>query len=97
VLLQCGHGQGLHTCAREAIDQAHIYEIGNLNEIGGGVRIQVHKLYEAVFLKRENTVSGFVRVNAEKIKKKLPVSSIITKVAYFGTPSGTHESPVRAT
>jgi hypothetical protein len=64
--------------ARETIEQAHIYKIGNFNEIGGGVRIEVHKLYEAVFLKRENTVSGFVRVNG---KKKLPVSSIITKVA----------------
>jgi hypothetical protein len=95
VLLQCGHGQGLHRRARETIDQTHIYEIGNLNEIGGGVRIEVHKLYEAVFLKREYTVSGFVSVNRKR--KKLPVSSIITKVAYFGTPSGTHESAVRAT
>jgi hypothetical protein len=69
VLLQCGHGQGLHTRARETIDQAHIYEIGNLNEIGGGVRIEVHKLYEAVFLKRENTVSGFVTVNGKREKK----------------------------
>jgi hypothetical protein len=66
VLLQCGHGQGLYTRARETIDQTHIHEIGKLNEIGGGVRIEVHKLYEAVFLKRENTVSGFVSVNGEK-------------------------------
>ena len=51
---------------RETIEQAHIYEIGNLNEISGAVRIEVHKLYEAVFLKRENTVSGFVSANWEK-------------------------------
>jgi hypothetical protein len=71
VLLQCGHGQGLYTRAIETIDQAHIYEIGNLNEISGGVRIEVHELYEAVFLKRENTVSGFVSVNGKR-KKSFP-------------------------
>ena len=72
MLLQCVHGQGLRTRARETIDQAHIYEIGNLNEIGGGVRIEVHKLYEAVFLKRENTVSGFCEREWEKEKKNFP-------------------------
>jgi hypothetical protein len=39
-----------------------------LNEISGGVRIEVDKLYEAVFLKRENPVSGFVSVNRKKKK-----------------------------
>jgi hypothetical protein len=85
------------TRARETIDQAHIYKIGNLNEIGGGVRIEVHKLYEAVFLKRENTVSGFCEREWEKRKKKPSRQLHDHKVNYFSTPSGTHESFVRAT
>lgn len=52
------------TRARETIDQAHIHEIGNLHEIGGGVRIEVHKLYETVLLNRKDTVAGFC-VNGE--------------------------------
>jgi hypothetical protein len=54
--------KGLH--ARETIDQTHIHEIGNLNEIGRGVRIEVHELYETVLLNGEDTVSGFC-VNGE--------------------------------
>jgi hypothetical protein len=42
----------------KTIDRTHIHEIGNLNEIGRGVRIEVHELYETVLLNREDTVSG---------------------------------------
>jgi hypothetical protein len=65
--------------------------------------VVVFKLRFASFMKpsfsREKslmfTVSGFVSISGKK--EKLPVHSIITKVAYFGTPSGTHESRVHAT
>jgi hypothetical protein len=43
-----------------------------LNEIGGGVRIEVHELYEAVFFKRKTPSPAFVSVNGkEKTSRQL--------------------------
>jgi hypothetical protein len=40
-------------------DQAHVYKIGNLYEISGGVRLEVYELDETIVIDRKDAIPGF--------------------------------------
>lgn len=71
---------------RETIDQAHVQEIGNLYESGGGVGPEVYELDETIVLNRKDTISGLdVNGGGRRGGGREPtISFTITRVTNFG-------------